>query len=95
MNLINSSNCRKLAMRCNRACNNDASAELSNVQALFQGSIADKRKLLQQFLSNAENLEKTNAWLEYTREVEQEGKEAEELLTVKGMRKEGVSECLV
>lgn len=81
-------------MRLRRACENDGALDLTNVQGLFEGSNKDRLQLLRQYLNSGENLKKVDMHLEFMREVEQESEGVEMLLTIDGMRKEGVSECL-
>ena len=90
MDDINTSNCRKLAMKLNRE--GVSRVDLGNVTKLFEGSKADRLNLLRQYLASGKNLEKVAAYLEFKRQVEQEEEGVEMLLTVAQMRKEDVSE---
>lgn len=92
--LINTSNCRKLAMRLRRCCEGQEAVSLNNVQKMFEGTNADRLSLLRQFLSSGENIKKVEATLEFSREVEAESTGVEQLLTIEGMKKAGVSGTL-
>ena len=93
--LINTSNCKKLGMRLKRFCEaKNAEVNFPNMVKLFEASNADKLVLLRNFLKNKENAEKCEMQLKYEKEVENTHKGTEKLLTIEGMRKEGVSEPL-
>ena len=79
-------------MRLRRTCSGEDAVSLTNVQKMFEGTNADRLSLLRQFLSSGENIKKVEATLEFSREVENESTGVEQLLTVAGMRKAGVSE---
>ena len=92
--LINTSNCRKLAMKMNRRMEAQDAVNFPNCLKLFEGSNDDRKKLLRQFLLDHRNLEKMEHQFDLARTNEKEQKGVEELLTIEGMRKAGVSELL-
>ena len=93
LDLVNTSNCRKAAMRLRRAMES-GSVKFPQCQKLFESNNADRLSLLRQFLTSEENLQKLEIQLELERENEQENEEVDKLLTLDGMRKAGVSEQL-
>ena len=94
--LINTSNRKKLAMRCSRACEHDnVKVDFPEVHKLFEGSLKDKRTLLRNFLSSGENLSKVEWQLQFERTVEDANEGTEELLTVDAMQRKGVHPILV
>ncbi|CAK9008444.1 Angiopoietin-related protein 1, partial [Durusdinium trenchii] len=92
IHLINTSNCRKLAMKMNRRMEAHDAVNFPNCLKLFEGSNDDRKKLLRQFLLDHRNLEKMEHQFDLARTNEKEQKGVEELLTIEGMRKAGVSE---
>ncbi|CAK9005855.1 unnamed protein product, partial [Durusdinium trenchii] len=92
IHLINTSNCRKLAMKMNRRMEAQDAVNFPNCLKLFEGSNDDRKKLLRQFLLDHRNLEKMEHQFDLARTNEKEQKGVEELLTIEGMRKAGVSE---
>lgn len=81
-------------MRLRRCCEGQEAVSLNNVQKMFDGTNADRLSLLRQFLSSGENIKKVEATLEFSREVEAESTGVEQLLTIEGMKKAGVSGTL-
>ena len=82
-------------MRLKRFCEaKNAEVNFPNMVKLFEASNADKLVLLRNFLKNKENAEKCETQLKYEKEVANTHKGTEKLLTIEGMRKEGVSESL-
>ena len=92
---VNTSNCRKAAMRLRRYCEEHGSAaDLPHVMELFEGDNKSRLDLLRQWLQTGENCKNLEVTLQLSKEVEQGYQEMEMLLTIAGMRKEGVSENL-
>ena len=95
LGLINSSNCRKLYGRMQRYMENHVSeASHPNMSSLFEGTLAQRRHLLQQRLSSGEVADAAESNLSVAKTNEKELKGQEKLLTVEGMRRNGVSEHL-
>ena len=92
--LINTNNCRNLAMRLRRYCTTNTLTNAPNMEKLFDGSTKDKRQLLQQWLMAGENPQMLEMNLRLDREREDTEGEKWLCLTVEGMKKHGVSECL-
>ena len=65
-----------------------------NMSALFEGNLASRRQLLQQWLAAGEVADHAESNLVMSKTKENELDEEEQLLTVEGMRRAGVSEYL-
>lgn len=65
-----------------------------NMHELFNGNLASRRTLLQQWLCSGEDPSKCECGLVLTRENTEEAESEEQLLTIIGMRRAGVSENL-
>ena len=65
-----------------------------NMSALFEGNLASRRQLLQQWLVAGEVADQAESNLVMSKTKENELDEEEQLLTVEGMRRAGVSEYL-
>ena len=84
-----------MAMRLRRRCeNSELISNCPQMSALFNGSDADRLKLLRQWLNSGEVMEKCEHAIEITKSVENLFEGEEHLLTVAEMRKHGVSESL-
>ena len=95
LQLINSSNCRKMYGRMQRYMENHVTpASHPNMSALFEGNLASRRQLLQQWLVAGEVADQAESNLVMSKTKENELDEEEQLLTVEGMRRAGVSEYL-
>lgn len=92
--LINTSNCRKMAMRLRRHCEGIEPASFPKMNKLFEGSNGDRLQLLRSWLSCGEVPEQVEMDLEVKKSSTQMGEAKEELLTIIGMQKAGVSETL-
>lgn len=92
--LINTNNCRNLAMRLRRYCTSQTLSNSPNMEKLFEGSTKDKRHLLQQWLMAGENPQLLEMNLRLDREQEESEGEKWQCLTVEGMKRAGVSEWL-
>ena len=64
------------------------------MSSLFEGNLAQRRHLLQQWLSSGEVADAAESNLSVAKSNERELKGQEKLLTVEGMRRHGVSEHL-
>lgn len=92
---INTSNCRKAAMKMNRWCEDHGDAEtVPNVMKMFNGSHTERLKLLRNWIASGGVAEKVETTLTVTKEQMQQGKEKEKLLTIQGMKDHGFSEPL-
>ena len=93
--LINSSNCRKMHMRLRRFCEaKNQKVNCPNMVQQFEASNSDKLSLLRSWMKNMEDPAKVEMELKYEKEVENAQTGEEQLLTIEGMRKAGVSELL-
>lgn len=93
LKLINTSNCRTLAMKVRRWCENSSNlTACPNISGLFEGSMGDRRVLLQQWLANDGNTQNLEMNLRLEKEHEETHGETMQLLTVEGMKKAGISE---
>ena len=91
--LINQSNCRKAAMRMNRLMEaRGAAMTFPNMNKLFEGGTAAKLDLLRAWLKKGEVAKDVETHMEVEKEHENLEDEEEQLLTIEGMRKAGVSE---
>ncbi|CAK9025741.1 unnamed protein product [Durusdinium trenchii] len=90
--VITSSNCR-LYMRMRRYME-DHATEVScpNMLAMFNGTLKERRSLLRQWLSSGENAERCEVQLKVSRSVDDEMDTEEQLLTIDGMKRAGMSE---
>ena len=92
---INTNNCRSLGMRLRRHCNSAGfQASFPNMAKMFEGTNAEKKQLLHEFLKAGENLQAIETTLEVQRTQEEQHEGTEMLLTVAQMREKGVSEWL-
>ncbi|CAK9071751.1 unnamed protein product [Durusdinium trenchii] len=93
---INTSNCRKAAMKMNRWCEDHGDAEtVPNVMKMFNGSHTERLKLLRNWIASGGVAEKVETTLTVTKEQMQQGKEKEKLLTIQGMKDHGFSEAKI
>ena len=74
--------------------NHITEASHPNMSSLFEGTLAQRRHLLQQWLSSGEIADAAESNLSVAKSNERELKGQEKLLTVVGMRRHGVSEYL-
>lgn len=80
-------------MRLNRFLENSKNREaFPNMAKLFESSNAEKRSLLQSYLKSGEVAAECETTLEVEKELENSFQGDEELLTIEGMRKAGISE---
>ena len=82
-------------MRLRRFCEGQNAANFPQISKLFEGTNAERLNLLRDWPKNGEDASKLEMQLKFEKEVENEEKGTEKLLTVAGMRKHGVSESLV
>ena len=69
-------------------------AAFPNMGKLFEGTSKQRLQLLRSWLTSGEAASKCEIQLEVVKSWEKEGQNVESLLTIEGMRKEGVSEFL-
>ena len=65
-----------------------------NMAAMFQGTLKERRELLHQWLQSGEVPEKCEMMLTMQRSTEEDYDAEEQLLTVEGMKRAGISEKL-